>query len=87
MQIEVKDSGIGMKLKDQNNMFKMFSTISSSRSTMNKKGVGLGLYICKLIVNAFGGTITVNSEFGKGSIFTFNFILSEATPLKKEPSL
>ena len=87
MQIEVKDSGIGMKLKDQNNMFKMFSTISSSRSTMNKKGVGLGLYICKLIVNAFGGRIMVNSEFGKGSKFTFNFILSETAPLKKEQSL
>jgi len=58
-------------------MFKTFSTISSSRSTINKKGVGLGLYICKLIVDAFGGTISVFSEINKGSTITFNFILSE----------
>ena len=38
---------------------------------MNKKGIGLGLYICKMIANQFDGDITLESELNFGSIFTF----------------
>ena len=43
---------------------------------MNTHGIGLGLVISKHIVEAFGGKISVNSEFGEGSNFTFTFKLS-----------
>ena len=42
---------------------------------MNKNGVGLGLMISKQICEAFGGTISVESVLGEGSIFTFTFAL------------
>jgi signal transduction histidine kinase len=48
----------------------LFGTIENDKD-LNKKGIGLGLYICKKICNQFEGDIEVVSDLGKGSIFTF----------------
>ena len=45
---------------------------------MNSNGVGLGLYICRQIVNQFGGNICVRSRVGEGSTFYFNFEIENA---------
>jgi len=62
------DTGVGIKTEDQAKLFKLFGTISSTKK-LNTKGVGLGLSICKMISNAFGGDTAVLSKKGLGSIF------------------
>lgn len=52
----------------------MFGKIENNQN-LNKKGIGLGLYICKMITNQFDGDIKVESEEGIGSIFTFTMEL------------
>jgi putative PEP-CTERM system histidine kinase len=67
----VTDSGCGMSeqfIRDR--LFKPFETTK-------KKGFGIGLYQCKQIVQAHGGTISVKSEDGTGSKFTVNLPLSK----------
>ena len=46
---------------------------------MNAQGVGLGLYITKMIVNEFGGEVYLKSKFGNGSTFGLTFQLEEMT--------
>ena len=68
-------------------MFKLFSTVRNEKDKMlNKKGIGLGLCICKQISQEFGGDIYVSSKIGVGSIFTFEFML-EGTELVSEQIL
>jgi signal transduction histidine kinase len=57
-------------------LFKLFGFLESSKR-MNTQGIGLGLYICKKIVEEFGGTIEVKSKHNEGSEFSFTFMLSE----------
>ena len=45
---------------------------------MNTQGIGLGLFICKMIVKEFGGVIFVRSELGQGSRFTFSMVLEKS---------
>ena len=54
----------------------MFGTLKNTRQ-MNIHGIGLGLFICKKIVNEFNGQISVKSEFGNGSTFTFYFEIGQ----------
>jgi signal transduction histidine kinase/CheY-like chemotaxis protein len=65
----VEDSGQGLKAEDQKRMFSEYSRFNAeaNRST---EGTGLGLNITKRLVEMMGGTITVESEYGKGSVFT-----------------
>lgn len=88
IKVCVQDSGIGISKEDLPNLFKRFSPLDTSM-TRNYRGVGLGLVICKGIVELHGGDIWVESEKDKGSrfIFTlpvykkdneFNFLLDEA---------
>jgi signal transduction histidine kinase len=65
--IEVSDQGIGIAAEDQARIFNRFErAVSSSKIS----GLGLGLYIARLIVEAHGGTISVRSALGQGSTFT-----------------
>ena len=55
----------------------MFGCIKDVKNNINTGGIGLGLVICKLITNTFGGEISFTSEYKKGSTFSFTFELEE----------
>lgn len=68
--ISVSDTGIGMSQDDIGKLFN-FDYVHSTLGTAKEKGTGLGLIIVKELIDANGGTISVTSELGKGSVFTF----------------
>lgn len=70
-QIEISDDGKGIHPEDLYNIFKRFYR---SRLSSDVHGIGLGLPLAKSIVEAHGGTISVTSTPGMGTIFTLNFI-------------
>jgi PAS domain S-box-containing protein len=70
LKIEVQDSGIGLSDEEQNKLFQPFTQIDSS-FTRSIEGTGLGLTICRRIVELMGGEIGVISKPGKGSMFWF----------------
>ena len=67
MVIGVSDSGVGISPEDQKRIFEPFARLKGSGA----KGVGLGLVVCKRLVEAHGGRIWVESQLGKGSKFLF----------------
>ena len=69
-EIWVKDTGIGIGPDEIGKLFEKYKQTSSGK-TSEHKGTGLGLVICKMIVEAHGGTIRAESEKGKGARFTF----------------
>ena len=75
--IYVKDNGIGIQKKNQKKIFQEFYRISKG-NVHDTKGFGLGLDYVKKIVSLHGGSITVESEIHKGTIFTLYL------PIKKE---
>jgi signal transduction histidine kinase len=68
LRFEVEDTGIGIPKEKHEYIFDKFTQVDSS-STRKFGGVGLGLSICKTLVNMMGGKIGVISETGKGSTF------------------
>ena len=72
--ISIRDSGIGMNEEQRSALFKMDS-IHSEAGTDNEPGTGLGLILCKDMMDMHKGRITVSSEVGKGSCFTLEFPL------------
>ena len=69
--LKVADDGVGMSREVAAHVFERFYKGDSSH---NEKGFGLGLSLAKLMVEAQGGSIIVESEEGKGSAFTLEFI-------------
>ena len=69
-QIQIKDNGVGMSEDVLTNIFSEKET-STTYGTQNEKGTGLGLRVCKEMVENNGGTIWVESEIEKGSTFYF----------------
>lgn len=81
--ISVIDTGVGITPEDQPKVFEKFRQVGDTL-TDKPKGTGLGLPICKQIVDHHGGRIWVESEPGKGS--TFSFIIPTATSDRKTSS-
>ena len=66
--LSVLDTGVGMKIKDQMKLFKLFGTVKSTKE-LNIRGVGLGLSISRMICEEFDGCVAVHSKKGIGSVF------------------
>lgn len=88
IKIQVADSGIGIPANHLNSIFEEFSQVSSTNKSKDQRrsitGTGLGLPICKMLVELQGGRIHVASKIQEGSIFSIlltypiqNFVLQE----------
>ncbi|MDF2985181.1 MAG: multi-sensor hybrid histidine kinase [Eubacterium sp.] len=86
ISISVKDTGIGISKEQLDIIFDHF-TQGDASTTRKYGGTGLGLAICKRIAGLMNGALSVESEMGKGSCFTFAAELkavSDKTPLQEE---
>ena len=72
IQIVVKDNGCGIHPEDIHHIFKRFYR---SRFSKDTQGIGLGLPLAKAVIEAHGGAIEVDSELGRGTSFTINFLI------------
>jgi len=88
LNITVSDTGIGMSEKEQERIFEKFRQVGPANS-LNQKGTGLGLAITREIVELLGGRITVDSEEGKGTTFSFYlpFLLCGGNCLEKNQAV
>ena len=90
----VRDSGIGIPLSEQKRIWDMFYKLGSGHKGAHGKGVdissgtGCGLHICKELVDLMGGGVSVKSEPGRGSAFTFSavFQLPGSPPPSSHPA-
>ncbi|CAN2230190.1 BaeS Signal transduction histidine kinase [Candidatus Nanopelagicaceae bacterium] len=78
LSISVADKGPGISEVDQKRIFERFYRADSSRSRSGEDGTGLGLSIVEAVMQAHGGTVSVESELGKGTKFTLTFPQKEA---------
>ena len=85
-EFKVKDTGIGMSPEFLQHVFEPFEREQTS-TVSGIQGTGLGLAITKNIVDMMGGTITVESEVGKGSEFTVKFCFKIADDTAKPQKL
>jgi len=85
IEIAIIDTGMGIAAEDLDKVFEQFKQVGDTL-TDKPKGTGLGLPICKQIVEHHGGQIWVESELGKGSTFAFALPLM-ATQLETNQSL
>jgi signal transduction histidine kinase len=69
--IRVTDTGMGMNRQELNRLFRLEDSFSKN-GTENEPGTGLGLILCKEFTELNGGTITADSQAGRGSVFTLN---------------
>ena len=75
--VSITDSGIGIAPENHHKIFENFGQVGDVLKD-RPRGTGLGLPICKKIVETFGGKIWVESALGKGSTFTFNLPQAES---------
>lgn len=69
IEIEISDNGQGIEKKELKNIFEKFYRIQSN-NIHNSKGLGLGLYFVKKIIDQYAGRIEVSSQLQKGTTFT-----------------
>ena len=77
LRVEVRDNGPGIDARDREIIFDKFR--QAAHSPAGAQGSGLGLHICRRIVEHFGGRIWVTGRSGEGSCFAFTLPLAEAT--------
>jgi signal transduction histidine kinase/ActR/RegA family two-component response regulator len=76
LRVTVTDSGIGVAPEDQERIFESFQQAGRARG--HREGTGLGLTLCRRIVELFGGRIWLDSEVGVGSTFGFSVPVDRA---------
>ncbi len=79
IQVAVRDTGIGIPSVHRRSLFEPFFQIDSGIARRHE-GSGLGLSICRRLVELMGGTIEVSSTPGEGSVFTFTVALEQVSP-------
>jgi PAS domain S-box-containing protein len=85
LRVSVEDSGIGIKPEHVGMLFEAFRQVDGSARRVYE-GTGLGLYLCRKILQLMGGQIDVKSEFGKGTRFEFVLPLRMTTAGGGSPS-
>lgn len=83
--VQVSDTGIGIAPEDYGAVFEQFKQVGGDTLTDKPKGTGLGLPICKEIVEHHGGRIWVESTIGKGSTFSFAIPFVPSDNKKQKP--
>jgi len=78
--VSVTDTGEGIPRDAFERIFEKFGQVESRRASTSRISTGLGLTFCKMIAEAHGGRIWVESELGKGSTFSFTIPLVSASP-------
>jgi protein-histidine pros-kinase len=78
LRISVQDHGPGIRPDDVPKLFQRFSRVTPAGPPSSTKGTGLGLYICRLLIESLGGTIEVESEPGVGSTFSYTVPVATA---------
>jgi CheY-like chemotaxis protein len=83
LRFEVKDTGKGIPKEDLPSLFKPF--YQASNNELIGQGVGLGLHISRKIVALLGGEISIDSQPGRGSTFSFEITRRDTNPITPEP--
>ncbi len=78
IKVNIQDTGVGIKKEEQQRVFEKFKQ-SEDILTREAGGTGLGLPICKNIIEYYGGNLWVESEYRKGSTFMFTLPILEMT--------
>jgi len=86
LSVQVRDTGIGISKDQLNKLFQPFTQANSS-TTRQFGGTGLGLTISQQLCHLMDGHLTVTSEPGKGSCFSFDIMLEEHTPIEYLPTI
>jgi signal transduction histidine kinase len=82
LRFAVRDTGVGISAENRETVFERFGQVTAN----HRRGLGLGLYISKCIVQGHGGRIWVESEPGKGSTFYFTLPVVPGSPISPGPS-
>jgi signal transduction histidine kinase len=82
LRVEVRDNGPGISAADQETIFEKFRQVGDTL-TDKPQGTGLGLHICRQIVERHGGRLWVESQLGEGARFSFTLPLDPARPASK----
>ncbi|MFZ0545106.1 MAG: ATP-binding protein [Candidatus Promineifilaceae bacterium] len=75
--IQVRDTGEGIPEEELNDIFEKYAQVKDRKGKEDRRGTGLGLTFCKLVVEAHNGRIWVESKVGIGSTFSFTLPISQ----------
>jgi signal transduction histidine kinase len=84
VRVDVRDNGVGISHEHQAVIFEKFRQVGDTL-TQKPAGTGLGLAICRQIVSRLGGRLWLESEPGRGSVFSFSLPLA-SSPATSEPA-